>query len=305
MRACTIVLLLVAATAGVASAQPRFAEGFEGSPGLPPGWTVWNNATFPIRPETNWAVRDTGITAPGIAIVTTKAHTGLRAAGISWWASTDTGGVPRIQADALLVTPRIPALQATESVRFWASGARGAFLDSLQVWLSPVDSTPAGIFGGTRLGTIIWPAGSPYGQFTEYEFSVQDAAGLSGFIGFRYFMNCTNAGFYVHLDDVRVEPTLDVSGEPEGLPAAADLLPNYPNPFNPATTLAFRLAQRTDVRLAVYDMLGRETALLADGVFEAGTHRVVWGARGMASGAYVARLAAGGVSASRMMLLTR
>lgn len=305
MKALPGAVLLVLVALSSVSAQPRFSEGFEAAPGLPPGWTVWNNAPFPIRPETNWAVRDTGVTAPGIAIVTTKAHTGLRAAGISWWASTDTGGVPRIQADALLVTPRIIGLQTSESIRFWASGGRGAFLDSLQVWVSPVDSTPAGIFGGVKLGSIVWPAGSVYGQFAEYSFSLASTATIDGFIAFRYFMNCTNAGFYVHVDDIRVEPTVDVREEPGTLPGTVALRPNYPNPFNPSTTLEFALPGRGNVRLTVTDILGREVAVLADGEFGAGTHAVVWDARGAASGTYIARLTAGGRSASRMMVLAR
>jgi hypothetical protein len=304
MKALAGAALLLFVCLTTAVAQPRFQEGFEGSTGLPAGWTVWNNAAFPIRPETNWTVRDTGVTPPGVAIVTTKAHTGLRAVGVTWWASTDTGGVPRIQADALLVTPRIPNVVQNEGVRFWASGGRGAFLDSLQVWASPVDSTPAGIFGGIYLGTVVWPAGSPYGVFTEhtFPFPVVDS---SLFIAFRYFINCTNAGFYVHVDDVTVEVVTGVEPLDDPVPGVLALMPNFPNPFNPSTTLRFAVPQRTDLVLTVYDVLGREVARPAEGTFGPGAYSVVWDARGMASGAYIARLTGGGVSATRMMILTR
>ena len=50
----------------------------------------------------------------------------------------------------------------------------------------------------------------------------------------------------------------------------------YPNPFNPHTTLAFRLEDRTHVRLSIYDVAGRRVALLKDGPLAAGSHAVPW-----------------------------
>ena len=52
----------------------------------------------------------------------------------------------------------------------------------------------------------------------------------------------------------------------------------YPNPFNPQATLRYQLAERADVRLAVYDVLGRQVATLADGAVEPGTHEAVFAA---------------------------
>ncbi len=77
---------------------------------------------------------------------------------------------------------------------------------------------------------------------------------------------------------------------PEAVPSASDLLPSYPNPFNPSTTIRFALASDAHVRLAVYDILGREVARLADGLHQAGYHTFVWNAQQAASGLYFARL---------------
>ena len=80
---------------------------------------------------------------------------------------------------------------------------------------------------------------------------------------------------------------------------------NYPNPFNPATTLSFALPETQDVVLAVYDMLGRQVAVLVDGTLNAGMHTVRWDAAGLPGGVYAARLEAGAFSQTRMMQLIK
>ena len=89
------------------------------------------------------------------------------------------------------------------------------------------------------------------------------------------------------------------------LPTRVDLAQNYPNPFNPETVLAFSLPERGEVRLEVFDMLGRRVALLQRGVVEAGSHQVRFDARDLPSGLYVARLQAGGLEITRTMSLVR
>lgn len=94
--------------------------------------------------------------------------------------------------------------------------------------------------------------------------------------------------------------------EPDAaLPEAVVLLPNYPNPFNPATRIPFRLEQPAHVFLAVYDALGREVAVLVDGMMPAGAHDATWTAAGRPSGVYLYRLTAGGLTQTRSMLLVK
>jgi hypothetical protein len=88
-------------------------------------------------------------------------------------------------------------------------------------------------------------------------------------------------------------------------PAAFRLEQNYPNPFNPATTLSWQVPAATNVRLAVYDLLGREVAVLVDGLQPPGKHTVTWKATGCASGVYTCRIQAGGFVAARKMMLIR
>ncbi len=89
------------------------------------------------------------------------------------------------------------------------------------------------------------------------------------------------------------------------VPASITLNQNYPNPFNPATTISFSLKERTDVRLTVHDLLGREAVVLVDGAAAAGEHAVRFDAAGLPSGIYVYRLEAAGKSLSNKMLLLK
>ena len=77
---------------------------------------------------------------------------------------------------------------------------------------------------------------------------------------------------------------------PKNVAAAFCLEPNYPNPFNPSTTLRYGLPEAALVRLVVYNALGQEVADLAEGEMAAGYHEVKWKAAGLASGIYFARL---------------
>ncbi|OGX06893.1 MAG: hypothetical protein A2Z88_08480 [Omnitrophica WOR_2 bacterium GWA2_47_8] len=99
-------------------------------------------------------------------------------------------------------------------------------------------------------------------------------------------------------------PTLDVQ-EIAGTPESFWLHQNYPNPFNPSTTIRFELSARTPVRLAVYDLLGREVAVLVNETLESGIFEATWNAAGAASGTYFYRLQTDRSVATKRMVLLR
>lgn len=72
------------------------------------------------------------------------------------------------------------------------------------------------------------------------------------------------------------------------------LQPNYPNPFNPVTTLVFELAENAAVRIEVFDMQGRKVAEAANGSFGSGSHHLPFDAAALASGVYSYRVMATG-----------
>jgi hypothetical protein len=79
---------------------------------------------------------------------------------------------------------------------------------------------------------------------------------------------------------------------PAEAPAEFRLEQNYPNPFNPVTTIRFSVVAPQITILKVFDLLGREVAVLANGRYPAGSHTVTFDAAGLAGGIYICRLTA-------------
>ncbi|RMI17343.1 MAG: T9SS C-terminal target domain-containing protein [Calditrichaeota bacterium] len=97
-----------------------------------------------------------------------------------------------------------------------------------------------------------------------------------------------------------------------GLPSSDDVLPqgfvleqNYPNPFNPQTIIRYRLPDRVEVELAVFDLSGKRVAVLVQGMQSAGWHSVRWQPQGVDSGVYFYRLRVGSHTITRKALYLR
>lgn len=90
-----------------------------------------------------------------------------------------------------------------------------------------------------------------------------------------------------------------------GSASTFELAQNYPNPFNPSTTIRFSIAERSNVRLAVYDMLGKEVSVIASGEMNEGTYNVTFDASKLASGVYLYKLTAGTQVMTRKFVLMK
>ncbi|NQV30934.1 MAG: T9SS type A sorting domain-containing protein [Candidatus Marinimicrobia bacterium] len=88
-------------------------------------------------------------------------------------------------------------------------------------------------------------------------------------------------------------------------PLDFELNNNYPNPFNPSTTIAFSIPSAGLVELTVFDITGREVATLQQGFLNSGTHEYRFNASGLASGAYFYRLESQGFQEVKKMLLIK
>ncbi len=88
-------------------------------------------------------------------------------------------------------------------------------------------------------------------------------------------------------------------------PSHFSLHQNYPNPFNPTTVITFTLPSRSLVSLKVFDVLGREVAILLAGELPAGPYSASWDPNGAASGVYFYRLQAGTFTETKKLVLLR
>ncbi len=145
--------------------------------------------------------------------------------------------------------------------------------------------------------------------------AVADADGLAALVPRR----ALSAGEILQLtvtavDAVPYRAELPVQASPvaaaDTLPDAAALLGNWPNPFNPATTVGFSLPQTGPVRLTVHDVRGRLVRVLRDETLGAGNHQVRWngldgGGRAVASGLYLVQLQTTSDREVRKMTLAR
>jgi len=100
-------------------------------------------------------------------------------------------------------------------------------------------------------------------------------------------------------------PTAVADADP-ARPEGFRLDQNYPNPFNPNTVLRYQVSEASFVTLKVYDLLGREVAVLVNDLRQPGVYESVFDARALASGTYLSKLtASGGQVAIRKMVLVK
>jgi hypothetical protein len=166
-----------------------------------------------------------------------------------------------------------------------------------------VASTVTNVDGSYSLDEL--PAGS-------YKIMASTAAAASYFGG----SNQENAtpvnvseGQSVENADI-TESTTDVEQSNESVPATFNLEQNFPNPFNPETSIKYRLAGQRDVSLKVFNLLGQEVATLVDQKQEAGVYRVTWDGTNrfgqkVASGVYLFQLKAGDFRMTRKMVMMK
>jgi hypothetical protein len=214
-----------------------------------------------------------------------------------------------------------PVSTDTMSLNVVSFLARSRFLDSVVAY--------RGRYGiGLSLATSIDSAGrSDHVPFTVARF---DAISFGGG-GDPYYHTSADTWEKVNPDLIRrgaqlMLATIAELAEPLGnagavdpsrtLPTVSMLQQNYPNPFNPTTRIRYTVARvvapsgvegrfSSDVKLAVYDLLGREVAVLVDEKKAPGTYDVQCDGSELASGVYFYRLTADGFVSTRRMLLLR
>lgn len=158
---------------------------------------------------------------------------------------------------------------------------------------------------GTKAGVIAGEAAPARLRFRALAGDGSTKTATLGFRGAAHLGNAAGADRLAETRSASVTIGTSVANEKAGLPESLALAPAFPNPFGLRTTIGYDVPEAASVRLAVYDVLGREVAVLVDETRPAGRHTAEFEASGLSSGLYLVRLTAGGHSATQRITLAR
>ena len=293
-RAITTLVLL-----GLTIAASSSFGGSTGTPGLPPV-----DGILGLRP----------VGADAYLAVYVPLQAGQALSGLKWYNNDAQAVFPRLllaSGEARVPVSAGAAVTVLESVQGVSSGWSELTLPE------PFMSASAGLYALFQL-----PCGSEC-----------QAEGLGGGAGIGYSSQGGLAAWLTADGEswaglrqgfgLAVQPVVVAAGEgmqvmsrqvaaqeAAALPQVATLLPSGPNPFNPRTQLCFSLPQAERVTVTIYNARGELVRKLADESFEAGDHAIAWDGRnnrgaGVASGPYIARVAAGRIVMTKRLTLVR
>jgi hypothetical protein len=176
---------------------------------------------------------------------------------------------------------------------------RGGAEDSIYVSLDPVVTPDSAIAVSPMVFTL------PMGASQTVTFSVMPKWLSKGIVYNAVVSIDSRFGYgQTHFEKTFAFGITPVSDEP-ALPTTFALNQNYPNPFNPTTVISYQLPVASDVRLIVYDLLGREVAVLVNEKKAPGSYQVRFDASGLSSGVYFYRLQSGDFVQTRSLTVLR
>ena len=196
----------------------------------------------------------------------------------------------------------------------WASAGEDSSDNLFTIDLATGAAIPAGQtgLGRTLTGLCFDQAGNLYGSMGGEDqpnewVSIDKSTGAGTIIGSMGFSGIFD--LTARLDSSAT--SLHAPGDIHTLlPEVFALDQNYPNPFNPSTTIRYALPKAVQVKVIIYDILGREVRTLVDDFKQAGYQQIVWDGRSnagaaVASGIYLYRLEAGAFVKTRKLMVLK
>jgi hypothetical protein len=159
------------------------------------------------------------------------------------------------------------------------------------------------IRGPVQTHTIPWSVSG-----VGYEVSSASTTIVKSLVGQRFVGTLQGASSIIEtgfLADTLFRTVATSVAERGGVPKEFMLEQNFPNPFNPSTTIQYGLPARSHVNLTVFNTLGQSVSILVNGEQEAGYHEVQFDASGLSSGVYLYRIQAGEFVQTKRLLLLR
>jgi hypothetical protein len=175
------------------------------------------------------------------------------------------------------------------------------------------EAAKGAVHAAFNVGTAdFWVIRSVVDSVATYQSAIvqPDIAVVSGWQGFVAYRNDLDEYLYCAVNDSVVTGIGDVVPPGAGGPLAFALYHNYPNPFNPTTTISYGLKETGRVSLRIYDVAGRLVKTLVDGVRLAGDHEVTWDGRSdrgseVATGVYFVQLISAGQTRTHKIVLVK
>jgi hypothetical protein len=205
-----------------------------------------------------------------------------------------TAGVPRLVGAAGLRLSGLAISPVTGEL--W--GTAGDTVCTINRRTGSVTIVGGGTLGTAHSSIAFSPLGGLYGLYDNALVRIDRGTGEAT------VLNLTGV---TGLQCIAMRSDLAAVGVPPdaAIPQVAELLQNYPNPCNGMSKFGFRLSTRAWVDLRVYDLLGKEVAVLVSEDRAPGEYAVLFDAAGLASGLYLYRITAGSFVRTRKMILTR
>ncbi len=245
------------------------------------------------------------------------AHT--RDGGNNWETQREEGAIGELSA-----------LHFTDEQTGWAVGSEGRILNynGEEIVLYPFEPQLSSPFDNEELDPdeveFIWRETEPFVQYYQFQLapdedfdevvvdSVMDATSLTienlsdDHKQYWWRVRAENEYGWGDYGTRTFElETVTSSQEPADIPEGYSVDPNYPNPFNPVTTIGYQLPESAQVKLEVFDMLGRRVATVVEQRQSAGSYEVTFDASGLSSGIYIYRLEAGEFTETQKMNLVK
>jgi hypothetical protein len=228
---------------------------------------------------TNWIAVDSGLTCSQVLA--------LAVSGTNLFAGTGWGGIFLSTNNGTSWTPVNDGLPRNKENH------------TDYVYVQSLVTSGRNLFAGTGYGVFVSDFHGTSWTAVGMSFTSVSALAVSGT---NLFAGTYGAGIWRRPLSEMVTSAERLSAN---LPTHFTLDQNYPNPFNPTTVISGEWTVISDVRLVVYDVLGREVAVLASGRYPPGRYSFTFDGANMASGVYFYRLMAGLYSAERKMVLVR
>jgi hypothetical protein len=201
--------------------------------------------------------------------------------------------------DDWLITPYLTNIESEDTMSFWCGSIDGEFKDTIRVLISTSNNNLKSFVEIDR-----FKVDGSAGVWHKKSYGLSAYNGQNIYFAINY--NMQNGGALGKSSDyVWVDYFLLTSKYSSLIPDSYQLAQNFPNPFNPGTEIVFSLPEASNVSLKVYDITGKEVAVLANGFHPRGRYHVAFNGSNFASGVYFYKLVTPKFTETKKMVLKK